>query len=359
MSDLDFMKFALELAKRTKGQTSPNPMVGAVVVKDGEIVGFGAHLKAGGPHAEVHAINMAKDKAKGSTVYVTLEPCSHYGKTPPCSKLLVESGVSRVVIATTDSNPLVAGKGIEMLEKHGIDVDVGVLKDEADKVNHVFFHFIEKQTPFVTLKAASSLDGKTATRIGESKWITGEAARRDVHQYRNDNDAILVGINTVLKDNPSLTTRLPYGGRNPVRIILDSKLQIPLNANVITDRLAPTWVVTSAQAEEKRVKKLEALGIKVIQMAEQSIDLSKLLSELGTLNIMSLFVEGGSEVHGSFIKQKLFNQIIIYLAPKLIGGRQSPTVVGGEGFDLMKDVISLNFDQIEKIGDDIKIIATP
>jgi diaminohydroxyphosphoribosylaminopyrimidine deaminase / 5-amino-6-(5-phosphoribosylamino)uracil reductase len=359
MTDQDFMRLAIELAKSAKGQTNPNPIVGAVVVKEGQIVGMGAHLKAGEPHAEVHAIRMAGEKSKGSTVYVTLEPCSHYGKTPPCADLLIESKVKRVVIATMDPNPLVAGKGIKKLKDAGIQVDVGILKEEADKLNEVFYHFIQTKTPYVTIKSASSLDGKTATVTGESKWITGEEARMDVHKYRHQHDAILVGVNTIIADNPHLTTRLPSGGKNPVRIILDTNLRTPLEANIVTDGEAPTWIITGSQVHEDRIQPYLKEHVKILKMEEEKIFIPSLMKKLGENGIASLFVEGGAEVISSFIRSRAVNQIITYIAPKIIGGKDAPTVVGGKGFEKMSDVLSLKVQSIEKIGEDIKIVSIP
>jgi diaminohydroxyphosphoribosylaminopyrimidine deaminase / 5-amino-6-(5-phosphoribosylamino)uracil reductase len=358
-SDEQYMRMALEIAKAGIGQTSPNPVVGAVVVKDGEVVGLGAHLKAGEPHAEVHAVRMAGEKAKGATVYVTLEPCSHYGKTPPCADLLIETGVRRVVIATTDPNPLVAGKGIEKLQKAGIEVQLGVLKEEADELNRVFFHYIATKTPFVTLKYASSLDGKIATSTGESKWITSEAAREDVHRYRALHDAILVGVNTVIADNPSLTVRLVEGGKNPIRIVLDTHLRTPLDANVIRDGAAETWIVVGSEASEKKKRQYEKEYVKVISMDKPYIDIKELLRVLGGKRITSLFVEGGSHVHDSFIRAGAVNEIVAYFAPKIIGGKQAPTPIGGVGFANMAEVMELQIRQVERIGPDIKIVAIP
>lgn len=358
-NDEQYMRLAIEMAKAGIGQTSPNPIVGAVVVKDGEIVGFGAHLKAGEPHAEVHAIRMAGEKAKGSTVYVTLEPCSHYGKTPPCADLLIETGVRRVVIATTDPNPLVAGKGIERLRNAGIDVKLGVLKEEADELNRVFFHYIATKTPFVTLKYASSLDGKIATATGESKWITSEAAREDVHRYRAVHDAILVGVNTVIADNPSLTVRLPEGGKNPIRIVLDTHLRTPLDANILHDGQAETWVIVGSEVSDEKKKRYENKNVQVISMSTPHIDIDELLRVLGERRITSLFVEGGSHVHDSFVRAKAVNEIVAYFAPKLIGGKQAPTPIGGMGFASMADVMQLQIRRIETIGPDIKIVAIP
>lgn len=358
-NDEQYMRLAIEIAKAGIGQTSPNPVVGAVVVKDGEIVGFGAHLKAGEPHAEVHAIRMAGEKAKGATVYVTLEPCSHYGKTPPCADLLIETGVQRVVIATTDPNPLVAGKGIEKLKSAGIEVKLGVLKEEADELNRVFFHYIAAKTPFVTLKYASSLDGKIATTTGESKWITSEAAREDVHRYRAVHDAILVGVNTVITDNPSLTVRLPEGGKNPIRIVLDTHLRTPLDANILNDGQAETWIIVGSEASAEKRKLYEKRNVQIIPMSKPHIDIDELLHVLGERRITSLFVEGGSHVHDSFVRAKAVNEIVAYFAPKIIGGKQAPTPIGGIGFAAMADVMELQIRQVETIGPDIKIVAIP
>lgn len=357
--DERYMRFALDVAKTGLGQTSPNPAVGAVVVKNGEIVGFGAHLKAGEPHAEVHAIRMAGDKAKGATVYVTLEPCSHFGKTPPCADLLVETGVKRVVIATTDPNPLVAGKGIEKLKRAGIDVTVGVLKEEADELNRVFFHYITTKTPFVTLKYASSLDGKIATKTGDSKWITSEEARCDVHRYRALHDAILVGVNTVIADDPSLTVRLPEGGKNPIRLILDTHLRTPLHANVIQDGEAETWLIVGSEVPTERMALYESSHVRVIPMHTPEITIRELLHMLGAQKITSVFVEGGSRVHDSFIRAGAVQEIVAYVAPKMIGGSEAKTPVGGIGFANMTDVLELTIKRVETIGPDIKIIAAP
>ncbi|QPA29915.1 bifunctional diaminohydroxyphosphoribosylaminopyrimidine deaminase/5-amino-6-(5-phosphoribosylamino)uracil reductase RibD [Thermaerobacillus caldiproteolyticus] len=357
--DEQYMRLAIELAKAGIGQTSPNPVVGAVVVKDGEIVGLGAHLKAGEPHAEVHAIRMAGEKAKNATVYVTLEPCSHFGKTPPCADLLVDTGVKRVVIATTDPNPLVAGKGIKKLQNAGIDVEVGVLKEEADELNRIFFHYIATKTPFVTLKYASSLDGKIATTTGESKWITSEAARQDAHRYRAMHDAILVGVNTVIADNPSLAVRLPEGGKNPIRVILDTHLRTPLEANVVNDGAAETWIVVGNQVKEESIMPYRRRNVQVIKMNEANIDIRKLLKVLGEKRVTSLFVEGGASVHGSFLQAKAVNEMVAYIAPKIIGGKEAPGPIGGSGFASMADVMKLKIKSVETIGPDIKIVAIP
>ncbi|KXG11130.1 Riboflavin biosynthesis protein RibD [Anoxybacillus sp. P3H1B] len=358
-SDERYMRLALEMAKIGSGQTSPNPAVGAVVVKNGEIVGLGAHLKAGEPHAEVHAIRMAGEKAAGATVYVTLEPCSHFGKTPPCADLLVEAKVARVVIATTDPNPLVAGKGTERLKQAGIEVVLGTLKEEADELNRVFFHYITTKTPFVTLKYASSLDGKIATKTGDSKWITSEAAREDVHRYRAANDAILVGVNTIMADNPHLTTRLPEGGKSPIRIILDTDLRTPLHANVISNDEAETWMVVGSQVSSERMALYQRSHVRVMQMNQPHIDIWEMLRMLGEHKITSLFVEGGSRIHDSFVRSRAFQEIVAYFAPKLIGGHEAPTPVGGTGILRMAEAAELAIKRVEMVGPDIKVIAIP
>ncbi|MDQ1146382.1 diaminohydroxyphosphoribosylaminopyrimidine deaminase/5-amino-6-(5-phosphoribosylamino)uracil reductase [Bacillus sp. SORGH_AS 510] len=359
MDDKFYMNLALDLARGALGQTTPNPVVGAVLVKDGQLIGLGAHLKAGEPHAEVHAIQMAGEKAKDATLYVTLEPCSHFGKTPPCSDLVIRSGVKKVFVATTDPNPQVVGTGIERMKKAGIEVDVGLLQEEARELNKIFFYNIQTRLPYVTLKTASSLDGKTATVAGESMWITGEQARADVHQFRHQHDGILVGVNTIMKDNPSLTTRIPSGGKNPVRIILDTYLRTPHQAKVITDQEAPTWIVTGSDVDSEKVERFKEYGVEIIHMKTSTISIKELLVVLGKKGITSLFVEGGSEVHGSFLKEKAFQQVITYIAPKLIGGKGAPTLFGGQGIEKIAQAVSLNIRQVDRIGNDLRIIAEP
>ena len=358
MTDQEYMRIALQLAQSTTGQTSPNPMVGAVVVKDGNIVGMGAHLRAGEEHAEVHALQMAGDQAYGATVYVTLEPCSHFGKTPPCCELLIEKQVKRVVIASLDSNPLVSGNGKKRLQDAGIHVTTGVLEEEALSLNRYFFHYMKTKQPFVTIKIAMSLDGKIATVTGESKWITGEKARKDVHQYRHTHDAILVGVNTVITDNPHLTTRLPNGGQNPIRIILDTHLRIPQSSHVITDGLAPTWIIVGKDVKKEKIDAYESQNVSVFQMKKSQIEVRDLLSLLGEKQILSLFIEGGQSVHASFLEAKCFNEIVTYISPKLIGGKDAPTWFGGTGFIKLQDALSLEIQEMKQIGDDIKIIAS-
>ncbi|MBD1378677.1 bifunctional diaminohydroxyphosphoribosylaminopyrimidine deaminase/5-amino-6-(5-phosphoribosylamino)uracil reductase RibD [Metabacillus arenae] len=359
MRDDQYMRMAVHLAEQASGQTSPNPMVGAVVVKDGQIVGMGAHLKAGEPHAEVHAIKMAGEKARNATIYVTLEPCSHYGRTPPCAELLINAGIKRCVVAAVDPNPLVAGNGIRIMEDSGIEVSLGVLEQEAKKLNKIFFHYVKTNRPFVTLKAASSLDGKTATKTGDSKWITGEEARIDVHHYREQHDAILVGVQTVLMDDPSLTCRLESPKKQPIRIILDSYLKTPENSKILNDQAAETWIFTTKAAGKEKSAKIREKGVRVIESDEETIRIPNILKFLGEQGISSVFVEGGSTVHSSFLAAKAFNEVVFYFAPKLIGGKDAPTIISGQGFQSMKEVPNLTIKSVSQIGEDIKIIAVP
>lgn len=357
--DKEFMELALSLAKAARGQTSPNPAVGAVVVKDGELAGVGSHLKAGTPHAEVHAIRSAGDRARGAVLYVTLEPCSHHGKTPPCADLIVESGIKKVFVASLDPNPLVSGKGIERLKQAGIDVVTGLGQEEAEQLNQPFFHFIQTKKPFVTLKVAVSLDGKTATKTGDSKWITSPEARGDVHSLRHEHDAILVGINTILQDDPLLTARLPEGGRNPIRIVLDTQLRIPLTANVVQDKSVKTIIFTAMNHDVEKAIHLQEAGTEVVALPTETIHIQDVLSDLGERHIMSLLVEGGAEVHASFVAANAFQQVIFYLAPKLIGGSNAKTAIGGSGIEFVQDATQLEFVTVERIGPDVKIIARP
>lgn len=360
-TDTDYMQLALDLAASAKGNTNPNPVVGAVLVKNGVIVGTGLHRKAGEPHAEVHAFNMAGHHAEGATLYVTLEPCSHYGKTPPCANLVKESKVSRVVVATMDPNPSVAGRGIQIIRDAGIEVEVGLLEKEARKLNERFIHNMLTNRPFVTSKFAMTLDGKIATHTGHSKWITSDEARLKVHELRNEVDGILVGIGTVLADNPALTTRLPnQQGKNPTRIILDSELKIPLTAQVTDTSVAPTIVVCGKNADPAKITQLKVKGIQIVQVSNQDgLNLEVMLDELYKLGITDLLVEGGAEINASFLKAKLINKFLVYIAPKLIGGRNSKSPITGPDVDTMDEALDLEFEKIEQIGVDLLVTAYP
>ncbi|WP_037352490.1 bifunctional diaminohydroxyphosphoribosylaminopyrimidine deaminase/5-amino-6-(5-phosphoribosylamino)uracil reductase RibD [Selenomonas sp. FC4001] len=354
------MRVALNLARNATGRTSPNPLVGAVIVREGRIVGAGWHRKAGTPHAEIHALNMAGDLASGATLYVTLEPCSHHGRTGPCAEAVVKAGIKRCVIAMEDPNPKVAGKGIAILEQAGIEVRCGVLEDEARELNEVFLKWITAKRPFVVLKTAMSLDGKIATATGKSQWITGEAARRRGHEFRDIYDSILVGIGTVLADDPSLTTRLPDGvGKNPVRVVVDSQARTPLTAKVITDGQARTIIAVSGLAPVHRIVALREAGAEVIEAFDKSksdlskVDLSILMEKLGAMEISSVYVEGGGTVNFSLLKAGLVDKVYAFIAPKLIGGREALTPVEGEGFAELTDAVELEHTTVETIGQDI------
>ncbi|MFN8771137.1 MAG: bifunctional diaminohydroxyphosphoribosylaminopyrimidine deaminase/5-amino-6-(5-phosphoribosylamino)uracil reductase RibD [Neisseriaceae bacterium] len=359
MTDNEYMHLAIQIAKSTIGQTAPNPSVGAVIVKNGNILSFGAHLQAGSPHAEINAINIASpNELEGSTLYVTLEPCCHTGKTNPCTEKIIKSKIKKVVIATLDKNPLVAGKGVAQLKNAGIDVITGIFENEASEINKMFFHYINTQMPYITLKAGLSLDGKFATSNGESKWITNEEARLDAHYYRHSHDAILVGINTIIHDNPSLTTRLPNGGKSPVRVVLDTKLRIDENATVITKNDSKTIIITGTNFNKDKLTKLKKYKhVELIHLTSTDIILADALKILAKQDITSILVEGGQTIHNSFIQKKLFNELVMYIAPSLIGGEKSPAFFTGQGFSHLDDKIELTFTEITKLGSNLKIIA--
>ncbi len=355
LQDEDFMRAALALARHAEGRTSPNPLVGAVIVRDGHIVAAGWHRRAGTEHAEIHALRMAGELARGATLYVTLEPCAHYGRTGPCAKAVAEAGIQRVVIGMKDPNPLVSGEGIRILENAGIDVRCGVLEKEAAQLNEVFLKWMETGFPFVVLKAAMSLDGKIATCTGESQWITNHASRNRVHEMRDRYDAILAGIGTVLKDDPSLTTRLPdRQGKNPVRIIADSMARTPLTAKVVTDGLAPTIIAVTELAPPERVEALQNAGVQVLTAGKGSrVDLRSLMKQLGQREICSVLAEGGGQIHFSLLKAGLVDKVCMFIAPELIGGRSALTPVEGEGFSSLGDAVRLDRMTTEMLDGDI------
>jgi diaminohydroxyphosphoribosylaminopyrimidine deaminase / 5-amino-6-(5-phosphoribosylamino)uracil reductase len=354
------MRRALRLAAKGMGRTSPNPLVGAVIVKRGRLVGEGYHARAGGPHAEITALRMAGQAARGATLYVTLEPCTHYGRTPPCLPAVLGSGVERVVIGMKDPNPLVRGRGIRGLNRAGIDLKVGVLEEECRNLNEAFCKYIVTKEPFVILKAASTLDGKIATPTGESKWITGEVSRRFVHRLRDRADGVLVGIGTVLADDPELTARI-RGGKHPYRIILDSRLRIPETAKVIERSPAETIVVTTDMASNAQRARLERKGVRVVTVPSRMgrVDLKKCLSVLGKLEIMTLLIEGGSEINGAFLHEKLIDKLVLIVAPKLLGGRKALGVFGGEGVAQLKDAVMIQQLKARRLGADILLEGYP
>ncbi|MFC7681968.1 bifunctional diaminohydroxyphosphoribosylaminopyrimidine deaminase/5-amino-6-(5-phosphoribosylamino)uracil reductase RibD [Paenibacillus sp. GCM10028914] len=360
MNDEFYMSLALEMAERAQGQTGINPVVGCVIVKDGMLAGIGTHLERGTPHAEIHALQMAGDKAAGSTVYVTLEPCSHYGRTPPCSERLIAERVKRVVIAAEDPNPLVAGKGIEMLRAAGIQVDIGILKDRALKLNASFIKFISTGRPFVTLKTASTLDGKIATKTGDSKWISNEVARERVHTLRHRHQAIMVGVSTVIKDDPLLTTRLPVDGLNPIRIVVDSRLNIPLKSKMLTDRNARTIILTTKNGDAGRREALQKMGIEVLSCGDgPRVDLSLAMTLLGQMEIGSILLEGGGTLNGSMLEEQLVDQIVLFMAPKIVGGLGAPSSFAFNGAAHMSEAITLRDLEIEQLNDNLCIRGIP
>ena len=353
--DEDFMREALLLAANARGRTSPNPLVGAVIVREGRIVGAGWHRKAGTPHAEVHALAMAGDLAHGATAYVTLEPCSHHGRTGPCAEALVKAGVKRVVTAMLDPNPLVAGRGKAMLEAAGVEVMVGVLAEEARRLNEAYLKWVIEKLPFVTLKTAMTLDGKIATAAGKSQWITGETARQRVHEMRDVADAIVVGIGTVLADDPSLTTRLADGtGKNPVRVIVDSRARTPLAAKVVQDGAAKTLIAVTCAAPEERCAALEAAGVEIVRAGEgERVDLAALMRLLAAREYTSVFVEGGGMLNFSLLAAGLVDKIHVFIAPKIVGGKEALTPVEGVGFSELSDAAALTGLVTEQVGADI------
>ncbi|MDD4239167.1 MAG: bifunctional diaminohydroxyphosphoribosylaminopyrimidine deaminase/5-amino-6-(5-phosphoribosylamino)uracil reductase RibD [Desulfotomaculaceae bacterium] len=353
--DKSNMKLALKLAARARGRTSPNPMVGAVVVKDGNIVGRGFHQKAGTPHAEIHALKEAGPKAKGATLYVTLEPCCHHGRTGPCTEAVIQAGIARAVVAMADPNPLVAGKGLKRLEEAGISVNLGILEEEARQLNEVFLKYIATRLPFVVAKAAVSLDGKIATRSGKSRWITGPEARAYGHRLRDRYDAILVGIGTILADDPALTARLPgQRSRDPVRVVLDSRGRTPPKARVLDQQSeAPTIIAVTSDAPAERLAALRGEGAEVVVVnAGPRVDLLELMKLLGAREITSVLIEGGAAVHGSALEAGIVDKAAWFIAPKIIGGSEAPGPVGGFGVDDPAEAAELERLKVRRLGKD-------
>ena len=357
MQDKDtyFMQMALELAEKGRGAVAPNPMVGAIIVKDGRIIGAGYHEKFGEGHAEVNAIRSATEDVAGATIYVTLEPCSHYGKTPPCSDKIIEKKIDRVVIAALDPNPLVSGRGVKNLQAAGIEVVTGILAEESSRLNEIFMKYIVAKEPFVVMKAAMSLDGKIATRTGESQWITGPAARERVHQLRSALSGIMVGVQTVITDDPQLTSRIP-GGKNPLRIIVDSTLLIPLEAKVLQNQeLAKTIIATTERADRNKAALLEAAGIELLTVPAKDgrTDLKVLMRALGERGIDSILLEGGATLNFSALQANIVDKVQVYIAPKLIGGETAKTPVGGEGIEKLSQAFGVLDLKASSVGEDI------
>ncbi|MBN1592657.1 MAG: bifunctional diaminohydroxyphosphoribosylaminopyrimidine deaminase/5-amino-6-(5-phosphoribosylamino)uracil reductase RibD [Candidatus Coatesbacteria bacterium] len=361
--DEAYMLDSLRLAARARGKTSPNPMVGAVLVKEDRRIASGYHLRAGEPHAEAIAIRRAREHVRDSTLYVNLEPCSHYGRTPPCASLIVKSGIERVVIGTIDPNPLVAGRGIAMMREAGITVDVGVLEDHCRSLNEVYFKYITTGLPFVTLKLAQTLDGKIAAASGDSKWVTGEKARTLAHRLRAESDVVLVGRNTLEKDDPQLTVRRVKPARpdRPLRVILDSALKTPPTAKVLAKGPCETIIVATEGASSEREKALKKAGASVIRTKSRDgrVDVEELLVLLAKRELSSVLVEGGSEVAWEFVSRGLFDKVIFAFAPKILGGRDSINSVSGRGFDAIADAVQLSIARVQRLGEDVVITAYP
>lgn len=360
MSDeVAFMRRAMELAAKGKGFTSPNPMVGAVIVKKGKIIGEGYHRKAGEKHAEIMALNNCVEAPDGGILYLNLEPCCHTGKTPPCVEAIIKAGIKRVVAAMEDPNPLVKGRGFELLRQRGIKIEVGLCRQEAEELNEKFIFFIKNKRPFVMIKAALSLDGKIATPTGKSRWLSSPEARRYVHQLRQEYDAIMVGINTVLRDDPRLTARIPGAEKKGIiRVVLDSKLRIPLQCRLLKEkRGGEVLIFTTSAASAERVKQLRSLGIGVVIAREKEgrADLNYALKQLAEKGIISLLIEGGSEVFASALKEKVINKVLFIYAPKIIGGRDSIPLFGGEGKKELASAYKLSKVRSFRLGPDVAI----
>lgn len=356
MTDREYMKIALKLAEKGCGFVNPNPMVGAVIVKDNEIIGEGYHEAYGMLHAERNAIANCKKSPKGATIYVTLEPCCHYGKTPPCTEAIIKSGISKVIIGSSDPNPLVAGKGVEMLRKKGIEVIEGILKQECDELNKVFFHYIKTKTPYIVMKYAMTMDGKIATYTGKSKWITGEASRKKVHEDRHKYSGIMVGLGTVLLDDPMLNCRLG-DSKNPIRIICDTNLKLPINCKIVnTAKDIPTIIATSEVDKDKHKVYLDK-GCRIIVTPKKNnhIDLNKLMVLLGKENIDSILLEGGGTLNWSALNSGIVNKVQTYIAPKIFGGINAKSPVLGIGIDNPENSFYLKNTRIVKIDEDILI----
>ncbi len=351
------MSLALELAEKGRGKVEPNPMVGAVLVKNGEIVGKGYHQVFGGHHAEINAINEAGTNCTEATLYVSMEPCAHYGKTAPCVDAIIKAGITKVVISVTDPNPITSGKGIQKLKAAGIEVGIGVMESQAKRLNAPFFKLMQKGFPYVIVKWAMSIDGKIATYTGDSKWITSEESREYVHKIRGQMDGILVGINSVLRDDPLLTCRIK-GGRNPKRIIIDSNASLPLNSRIVnTINEGEVIVAVNENARQKQVEMLEKLGCKIIQTngINDRVDLNELFKRLGAMNLTNILVEGGGSVITSMLEERLVDKLMVFIAPIVIGGEGAKLPVVGKGIDRICEAYQIKEITVNRFSNDIVI----
>ena len=355
-----YMQQALQLARQALGRTAPNPAVGAVVVAGDRVVGEGFHPKAGEPHAEIFALRQAGEAARGATIYVTLEPCSHQGRTGPCSDALIAAGIKRVVVGCVDPNPQVAGQGIKRLQSAGIEVVCGICEEECRELIRPFAWHIQKGMPYTIYKAAMTFDGQIATASGDSRWVSGEESRLYVHRLRDRADAIMVGVETLLADDPQLTTRLPEGGRDPLRVIVDSRLRTPSSARVVTlSSRTATLIATTEQAAPERRRALEAAGCEILVLPQRDgrVDLMELWRELGRRDLQLLLLEGGRALAGAALRCGLINRLQLFLAPKLVGGSGQSGLFAGAGCELMRDALSLDPPRIERFGEDLLLTA--
>ena len=361
MSDIHvkFMRRALILARKGIGKTGPNPAVGCVIVRDGAIVGEGWHKRAGTPHAEVHALAGAGDAARDADVYVTLEPCAHFGRTPPCAEALVAAGVGRVYAGMVDPNPRVAGRGLDILRAAGISVVAGILEDACREVNEPFIKHVTTGLPFVVLKSALTMDGKSATSCGDARWITNERSRRFVHKLRSQVDAIMVGAGTVIADDPELTCRIP-GGKDPLRVVVDSRLRVPLHARLFHLKSGAKTLVAAVSGDAAKIAGLRDLGADLLICREKDgrVDLHDLMARLGAMGVQSLLLEGGSTLAGEALRLGLIDKALLFYAPKLVGG-DGPGLFAGSGVERMEDAIMLKNVTLTRIGEDILIQGYP
>lgn len=353
------MKRALELASKGRGRVNPNPMVGAVIVKNDQIIGEGFHEFFGGNHAEVNALNMAGENAKGAEIYVTLEPCSHFGKTPPCALALVKAGIKKVIIAMKDPNPIVSGRGIKILRDNGIEVVVGVCCEEAVKLNEIFIKYIVTKKPYVVMKTAATLDGKISTVTGESRWISSEASREYVHHLRNNMMGIMVGIGTVIADDPLLTTRIEGENcKSPIAIIVDSKLRLPMDSKILgTLKQRKIIIGVTEEADEAKARRLEEMGVSIIKtpLKNGRVDLNFLMTKIGEAGIDSILLEGGSTLNFSCLQEKIVDKVMCFIAPIILGGEKATTSVGGSGIKLLSEAARVSNIKLKNIGQDILI----
>ena len=355
--DEKYMRMAIDLALRAEGRTSPNPLVGAVIAKGGRILGKGYHKKCGLPHAEINAIRDAGPNTRGSTLFVNLEPCDHFGRTPPCTDAIIKSGVKKVVIGMRDPNPINNGRGTKKLRRRGIEVVVGILEEEARAINGPYIKFITTGFPFVTAKVAQSLDGKIATRTGDSRWITSRDARRYVHELRGKVDAVMVGANTVVKDDPLLTNR-GYSDRQPVRIVVDSRLRIPLGARIFSNIDTSPLIIATVNRTHKTAQYLDR-GAKVISIKPRGgrVDIRALLNILAGHGMTNILVEGGGELVASLVEARLVDRFLFFVAPKIIGGKDAVTSVEGRGINKINRALTLKDMVVRRFGKDILIEA--